>query len=171
MTHQATADATAQTIRIGRGRHEGPDAGACVMELASLLAGEPFSDHPRAACPVIGAYLRTVNDLVDSWDRQRLRPYAARAVGTAGGRHARRDRAALCARYVARARRRPAWTAPVVWTAGWGRVAAREALLRGGVDGALALCDRLIAAGPHHAEPGIAAPATTRAADRPLAGA
>ena len=51
-----------QTVRLSRGRHQGPDQGACVMELASMLAGEPFSDHPGSACPVIGAFLRAYND-------------------------------------------------------------------------------------------------------------
>ena len=128
------------------------------MELASLLAGEPFSDHPRAACPVIGAYLRTVNDLLDGWDRQRLLPYAARVVGTAGGWRSRRARASLCAHYVAHARGRSGWPTPVLRSAVWGRIAAREAVLSGGVDAALALCDRLITAGPNRPEPSIPAP-------------
>jgi len=37
---------THQTIRLSRGKHSSPEEGACVMELASMLAGEPFSDHP-----------------------------------------------------------------------------------------------------------------------------
>jgi hypothetical protein len=153
MTQHTAADATAQTTTISKGRHERASAGTCVMELASLLAGEPFSDHPRAACPVIGAYLRTLNDLLDSWDRRRLVPYAARVVGTAGGRRSRRDRASLCAHYVARAHGRRGRLIPVMRTAPWGAIAAREALLSGGVDAALALCERLITAGPHSPEP------------------
>jgi hypothetical protein len=35
------------------------------MELSSMLAGEPFTDHPVAVCPVIGALLRTYNDTID----------------------------------------------------------------------------------------------------------
>jgi hypothetical protein len=44
---------THQTIKLSKGKHASPGDGACVMELASMLAAEPFSDHP-AVCPVIG---------------------------------------------------------------------------------------------------------------------
>ena len=86
-----------QTVILGRGRHNSPDHGACVMELASMLAGEQFSDHPRAVCPVIGRYLRTLNDGLSDDARQDLYAVAALVVGTAaGGRCARRRRRALC---------------------------------------------------------------------------
>lgn len=52
------------------------------MELASMLAGEPFSDHPRSVSRPVAAFLRRYNDLLDDRRRQDLYPYAARAVGT-----------------------------------------------------------------------------------------
>jgi hypothetical protein len=55
------------------------------MELASLLAGEPFSDRPASACPVIGGVLRAYNDAVDDDRRQRLYGMAASVVETAPG--------------------------------------------------------------------------------------
>src|SRR5437764_4983871 len=76
--------ASHQTIRLGRGKHASPDEGACVMELASMLAGEPFSDHPESVCPVISTFLRSYNDAVDDRRRQDLYAYAARAVGSRG---------------------------------------------------------------------------------------
>jgi hypothetical protein len=54
------------------------------MELASMLAGEAFSDHPRSVCPVIGAFLRTYNDAIDDQRRQALYAYAAKVVGSRG---------------------------------------------------------------------------------------
>ena len=72
-----------QTVRLSRGKHSSPDEGACVMELASMLAGERFSDRPRSVSPVIAAFLRGYNDLVDERRRQDLIRYAAEAVGTA----------------------------------------------------------------------------------------
>ncbi len=51
-----------QTIRLSRGTHKSPEEGACVMELASMLADEPFSDHPKSVCPLIAAFLRDYND-------------------------------------------------------------------------------------------------------------
>jgi hypothetical protein len=72
-----------QTVRLGKGKHHSPDQGACVMELASMLAGEPFSDHPHSVSRPIAAFLRRYNDLLDDRRRQDLYPYAAIAVGTA----------------------------------------------------------------------------------------
>jgi hypothetical protein len=71
-----------QTITLGRGKHTSPERGACVMELASMLAGEPFSDHPRTVSPAIGSFLRNFNDLLDDARRQDLYVYAAKCVGT-----------------------------------------------------------------------------------------
>ncbi len=77
-----SAPVSYQTVTLARGKHSSPERGVCVMELASMLAGEQFTDHPEAVCPVIGAFLRTYNDRVhDRW-RQDLYPYAARVVGT-----------------------------------------------------------------------------------------
>jgi hypothetical protein len=73
-----------QTIKLSRGRHSSPEHGACVMELASMLAGEGFSDHPRSVSLPIASFLRGYNDLVDDRRREDLYHYAAQAVGTAG---------------------------------------------------------------------------------------
>jgi hypothetical protein len=71
-----------QTVRLGRGRHSSPEHGACVMELASMLAGEGFSDHPRSVSRPIASFLRGYNDLVDDRRRADLYRYAALTVGT-----------------------------------------------------------------------------------------
>ena len=83
----------AKTVHLKRGRHETPDRGACVMELASMLAGEPFSDHPKSVCPVLGSFLRTYNDGLGDAQRDELIPFAAMVVGSAAGRAERRWRA------------------------------------------------------------------------------
>jgi hypothetical protein len=72
-----------QTIKLGRGRHSSPEHGACVMELASMLAGESFSDHPRSVSRPIASFLRGYNDLLDDTRRADLYRYAAQTVGTA----------------------------------------------------------------------------------------
>ena len=71
-----------QTITLETGRHRNPEDGVCVMELASMLSGEPFSDHPYSVSGAIGAFLRRYNDLVDDRRRQDLYSYAAKVVGT-----------------------------------------------------------------------------------------
>jgi hypothetical protein len=72
-----------QTIRLSKGRHSSPESGACVMELASMLAGEQFTDHPRSVSRVVGAFLRCYNDMLDDTRRQDLYEYAAKVVGSA----------------------------------------------------------------------------------------
>ena len=71
-----------QTIKLSKGKHSSANDGACVMELASMLAGEPFTDHPAAVCPVIGSFMRAYNDSIDDRRRQDLYAYAARVVGS-----------------------------------------------------------------------------------------
>jgi hypothetical protein len=66
------------------------------MELASMLSAEPFSDRPRNASPVVGAFLRTYNDGLDDERRQDLYELAALIVGTAGRRAVERERASRC---------------------------------------------------------------------------
>ncbi len=84
-----------QTIKLGKGKHSSPDDGACVMELASMLAGESFTDHPESVCPAIGSFLRAYNDSIDDERRQDLYAYASQAVGSRssdGVERARADR-------------------------------------------------------------------------------
>ena len=84
---------THQTIKLSKGKHASPEDGACVMELASMLAGEPFGDHPVSACPVIGSFLRAYNDSIDDDRRQDLYCLAARVVDTRGSIAVQRARA------------------------------------------------------------------------------
>jgi hypothetical protein len=83
-------------IRLAAGAHDSPDEGVCVVELASLIAKEEFSDRPRCVCPVIGAFLRGWNDRAPHAERQRLSPYAARIVGSRAGRLVTRERRDIC---------------------------------------------------------------------------
>jgi hypothetical protein len=82
-----------QTIKLSTGKHTSPEDGACVLELASMLAGGPFTDHPASVCPVIGSFLRAYNDSVDDERRQDLYAYAAKIVGSRGSAAVQRARA------------------------------------------------------------------------------
>lgn len=86
-----------QTIRLSKGKHTSPLHGACVMELASMLAGEPFTDHPASVCPVIGSLLRAYNDSIDDTRRQDLYAYASTVVGTRASKAVQDARAARLA--------------------------------------------------------------------------
>ena len=68
---------------LSAGAHEHVGEGACVMEAVAYVAGEPWSDKPACACPVLGAFLRTWNDDLSDTDRDRLlRPLVRRLVGS-----------------------------------------------------------------------------------------
>ena len=71
-------------ITLTDGSHKSPDDGMCVMEAAAWIAGEEWTDHPACVSPMLAAFCRLLNDAWDDEGRQRLKPFAARAVGTAG---------------------------------------------------------------------------------------
>jgi hypothetical protein len=153
-------------VRLEAGRHRSPDDGVCVVELASMIGGEEFSDRPDCVCPVIGAFLRSWNDRAGYTDRQRLEPYASLVVGTGGYRRISRIRRDICLssagadldrgplrRAAARLRMRVriAWAVgifPSIWLKeGAGAYAARVCFARGGSEAAFDLLDRLLAVG------------------------
>ncbi len=69
---------------LSRGRHRTPKRGACFMELASLLAGERWSDHPACTHPLLGQLARQVNDLTSDDGRRELTPLIPSVVGRRG---------------------------------------------------------------------------------------
>jgi len=84
------------SLRLEPGTHRSPQDGVCVLELASLIAREEFSDRPRCVCTVIGAFLRGWNDRAGHAERQALRPYAKRVVGSRARRSVTRRRRDIC---------------------------------------------------------------------------
>lgn len=66
---------------LSRGKHRNPRKGACFMEMASFLAGEPWSDHPACTHPLLATIARCVNDLADDASRQRLTPMINDVIG------------------------------------------------------------------------------------------
>src|SRR4051794_41780583 len=68
------SEATHQTVRLRRGAHASPAQGACVGELASMLAGEAFNDHPPRGCRGIARVLRVYNDRPPRAHAHELRP-------------------------------------------------------------------------------------------------
>ena len=69
---------------LSKGAHKHEDEGACVMEAVAYVAGEPWTDRPACACPVISAFMRAWNDdLPTDADRDRLlRPLVPRLAGS-----------------------------------------------------------------------------------------
>jgi hypothetical protein len=70
---------------LAAGRHRSPRHGACLMEYASVLAGERFSDAPRCTDPVLAAVARAVNDYSSDAARQRIAPFAGDLTTAHGG--------------------------------------------------------------------------------------
>ena len=73
---------------LGRGAHADPGGGGNVLELASVLAGEPWSNRPRSVHPALAAVAEVVNDLLPDDRRPLITPLAAWLAGT-GTRDAR----------------------------------------------------------------------------------
>ncbi|MFL5908550.1 MAG: hypothetical protein ACJ75Z_13250 [Solirubrobacterales bacterium] len=160
------------SIRLEPGSHRSPNDGVCIIELASIIGGEPFGDRPRCVCPVIASFLRGWNDRVGYADRQRLYPYASRVVGTGGYGRIGRIRRDLCLRWAgADLDRGPIWRIAsrlsmrgrIAWAVGlWqairlkegaGVYAARVAFARGGSEEAFELLDRLLDQAGEQSEP------------------
>lgn len=68
---------------LSSGDHSSPKEGACIMEYASLLAGEEWSDSPACTHPVLASMARVVNDRIGDSARQSLLPLLPRLMGTA----------------------------------------------------------------------------------------
>jgi hypothetical protein len=69
---------------LSPGKHRSPRMGACFMELASLLAGERWSDHPACTHPLLAAVARHVNDHTSDAGRQRLAELIPSVIGLTG---------------------------------------------------------------------------------------
>jgi hypothetical protein len=155
-----------RTPRLEFGSHDSPDDGVCIVELASMLAGEPFSDRPSCVCPVIAAYLRGWNDRLGHRDRQRLVPYAQRVVGSRADRATTALRRDVCLVAAGGSLRGGTWRralgraslrARILWRLGpadalrldegAGAYAARISFGRDGVDSAFDLLEVLLMIG------------------------
>ena len=94
---------------LSSGSHISPEEGACVMEAVAYIAGEPWSDHPTCACPVITTFLISWNDALPDDERDALlRPLIPRVVGTRATATVERRRALIAADWLMRVHT-PAW--------------------------------------------------------------
>src|SRR5438128_1766407 len=71
-----------ESFHLERGNHASLKEGACVMELVSYLANEPWSDHPKCTCPMLTGYAIALNDRFTNEHRQRLKPFISALIGT-----------------------------------------------------------------------------------------
>jgi hypothetical protein len=71
-----------EELVLSVGAHGSQAEGVCVMEAASIVAGEPWSDRPACASPVIGRFLRRWNDTLTWKPRQSLKRFICPVIGT-----------------------------------------------------------------------------------------
>src|SRR6478736_7155108 len=94
---------------LSSGSHAAESGEMCVMEAVSWVAGEPWSDHPVCACPVISSFLRSWNDGLPNDDRSRLlKPLIAKLVGSKRTKSVESKRAWMALDWSARVST-PAW--------------------------------------------------------------
>ncbi len=72
-------------VRLVRGKGDRRSGGLCVMTFVALLAGERHTDAPSTASPVVRAFAISLNDAMPDIERQCLKVFAPRIVGTADG--------------------------------------------------------------------------------------
>ena len=87
-----------KTIKLQNGAHDSFEDGMCAMEAAAYIAGEPHTDHPACACPVITAFMISWNDSIsDTEERTRLlSPLIPLTVGTRSTKEIENRRVWLC---------------------------------------------------------------------------
>ncbi|MGZ4516405.1 MAG: hypothetical protein ACXVXN_00560 [Mycobacteriaceae bacterium] len=87
MTNLILTDRLAQldTITLDHGAHDDFDDGHCAMEVVAWLAGEHnITDAPSCASRVLRTYTISLNDNWPEEQRQKLKPFLPRMVGTGG---------------------------------------------------------------------------------------
>jgi hypothetical protein len=87
-----------------------PGSGFSAMEAVSFAAGEPWSERPRCASPTITEWMIAWNDGLDDGERQQLRRYIWRLVGSRGSPAEERARRWMVADWLVRSYA-PAWLA------------------------------------------------------------
>lgn len=80
---QASTDHAPDLLPVlSRGKHRSARKGACFMELASYLAGERWSDHPKCTHPLLADLARQVNDHTADAHRSELAVLIPSVIGT-----------------------------------------------------------------------------------------
>ncbi len=113
MNQQLAVDADrlaqVQAMELSSGGHLAMSDGMCVMGAVAFVAGEPWTDSPQCACPVIATFLRNWNDsLPDDERNDLLKDLIPRLVGTRATPAIEQRRATMAADWLIR-EHTPAW--------------------------------------------------------------
>jgi hypothetical protein len=96
------------SLELKKGQHDEEEKQFCVMEAVAFVAGEPWSDSPQCASPVIAAFLRSYNDSVSDEVRQSLKKYIPLLIDTRGSAALEERRSLIAADWLVRTYT-PAW--------------------------------------------------------------
>jgi hypothetical protein len=94
----STETANLWRFDLRQGNSDKPQNGACLLDAVSWFEYGTLGDHPPCVCDVIACYGRSINDRLPDAERQRLKAYIPRLVGTVD-KGARRLRAKALARH------------------------------------------------------------------------
>jgi hypothetical protein len=75
-----------ERVRLVSGKGSRRHGRLCIMTFVALLAGERHTDAPETASPVIRHFAIALNDGMPDDERQRLKPFAPRIIGTRDAR-------------------------------------------------------------------------------------
>ena len=70
-----------------KGKHKSPEDGLCAMEMVAFMERLPHSDAPECTCLLLSEYVVKINDVCSDSDREKLKPYLPRLVGTVSPAH------------------------------------------------------------------------------------
>lgn len=76
--------------KLGRGAHHSRERGMCAMELVAYIAGEEHSYAPACASELLTGFTIRLNDAMRQAERENLKPFLPRLVGTNQGDERRR---------------------------------------------------------------------------------
>jgi hypothetical protein len=99
-----------ESLVLKSGSHPEASREMCVMEAVAYVAGEKWSDEPKCACPIIGAFLRSWNDSIrdDARRTELLAPLVLRLVDSKSTKKVERMRADLALDWLSRVQT-PIW--------------------------------------------------------------
>lgn len=92
MTKSVSMEHVFERVKLVRGKGERRKGRLCIMSFVALLSGEGHTDAPSTASPFIRHFAIAINDAMPDVERQRLKLFAPRIVGTNDGLDAKRVR-------------------------------------------------------------------------------
>lgn len=92
MTTLASMEHVLDRVQLVRGKGQRRKGHLCIMSLVALLAGERHTDAPITASPFIRHFAIALNDSMPESERERLKLFAPRILGTNDGLDAERVR-------------------------------------------------------------------------------